>query len=179
MISLLSTLRVVSVYLMLLLGAPLMAFDAACARTPQLAVRAARSSANEQLPLQANGYRVQSMRYDPVLDRQWAIIASCGHPERPTFAVAVDSPVATSSGATLHGHLALQDRRAAVVHAGEVVQAWQQEPNLRLEVVVRAEESGGIGSHVRIRVLHSGFESGQPRTVIGIVRGPGNVEIVQ
>jgi len=65
------------------------------------------------------------------------------------------------------------------VHAGEIVQAWQQGPTLRLEVAGRAEESGIIGSRIRIRVLHAGFESGQPLTVTGIVRGPRNVEILQ
>lgn len=175
MTSLLPVFRVVSICLTLLPGISLMAFDAGCARTPQLAVRMAESVAPEEFPLQDKGYRVRSMRYDPVLERQWAVVASCGHPERPTFAMPVDSPVANSVGATS----AMPHARVSAVRAGDLVQAWQQEPNLRIEIAGRAEESGAVGNRVRIRILHSGFESGQPRTVIGIVRGPGNVEIVQ
>jgi hypothetical protein len=138
-----------------------------------------RAVAAGQMPLQEDGYRVQSMRYDPVLDRNWAVIAICGHPERPTFVVPVDSPAADHSELGSRGNAVIRDQKAAIVHAGDLVQAWRQEPNLRLEVAGRAEESGIIGSHVRVRVLHSGFESGQPLTVTGIVRGPGNVEIFQ
>jgi hypothetical protein len=179
MTTLLSVLRNVSLSLTLLAGAPALAFDVGCARTPQLAVRITHAVATKQMSLQEDGYRVQSMRYDPVLDRQWAVIAICGHPERPTFSVPVDSPAADRSENALRGKAVIRDQRAAVVHAGDLVQAWQQEPNLRIEVAGRAEESGIIGSHVRVRVLHSGFESGQPLTVTGIVRGPGNVEIAQ
>jgi flagella basal body P-ring formation protein FlgA len=78
-----------------------------------------------------------------------------------------------------HANVVIRDQKVAVVHAGDLVQAWRQEPNLRIELAGRAEESGMIGSHVRVRVLHSGFDSGQPLTVTGIVRGPGNVEIFQ
>jgi flagella basal body P-ring formation protein FlgA len=64
-----------------------------------------------------------------------------------------------------------------VIHAGDVVQLRRQERNLRIEVAGRAEENGAIGSKVRVRLLHSGFDAGQEQTFIGIVRGPGNVEI--
>lgn len=150
-----------------------MAFDAGCARTPELAVSLARSVVAEQVPLAASGYKVQSLHYDPVLNRQWAVIASCEHPGSPTFAVPLNSPVPNSSKAAS----AMHDARPAVVHAGELVQAWQQGTNLRLEVAGRAEESGAIGSRIRIRVLRAGSESGEPLTVTGIVRGRGNVEI--
>lgn len=179
MTSLLFILRSVSLCLALLACVPALAFDIGCARTPQLAVRMTRAIATERMPLQADGYRVQSMRYDPVLDRHWAVIAICGHPERSTFVVPVDSPAADRSEKGLRGNAVIRYQKAAVVHAGDLVQAWRQEPNLRLEVAGRAEESGIIGSHVRVRVLRSGFESGQPLTVTGIVRGPGNVEIFQ
>lgn len=155
-----------------------MAFDAACVRTPQLAVRTAGADAPQQPSLQSSGYKVESIRYDPVLDQRWAVIASCGHPERPTFAVPVDSSLQDRSGAPSRRYGAIHEH-AEIVRAGELVQAWQQQPNVRIEVAGRAEESGGIGNHVRIRVLQSGSETGQPLTVIGIVRGPGNVEIVQ
>lgn len=177
MTSLLSIFRVISLCIALLACGPAWAFDIGCARTPQLAVRMTRAAATEQMSLQEDGYRAQSMRFDPVLDRQWAVIAICGHPERPTFSVPVDSPAEDRSGNALRGKAVIRDQRTAVVHAGDLVQAWRQEPNIRIEVAGRAEESGIVGSHVRVRMLHSGFESGQPLTVTGIVRGPGNVEI--
>jgi hypothetical protein len=152
-----------------------MAFDASCAKTPELAIRASKSNVAESLPPQDTGYRVRSMRYDTVLNQQWAVVANCGHPERPTIALPVGS-IRTNLLAATHD---MNDARVAVVHAGEIVQAWQQGPTLRLEVAGRAEESGIIGSRIRIRVLHAGFESGQPLTVTGIVRGPRNVEILQ
>lgn len=179
MTSLLSIFRIVSLCLALLACVPALAFNVGCASTPQLAVRMTPAVINEQMPLEADGYRVQSIRYDPVLDRHWAVITICGHPERPTFAVPVDSPASDRSESISRGKTGIRDQKATVVHAGDLVQAWQQAPNLRIEVAGRAEESGIIGSHVRVRVLHSGFESGQPLTVTGIVRGPGNVEIFQ
>lgn len=179
MTSLLFTLRVISFCLALLTCVSAFAFDIGCARSPQLAVRMTRAVDTEQMPLQVDGYRVQTMRYDPVLDRQWAVIAICGHPERPSFAVPVDSPAADRPESASRENAVIRDQKAAVVHAGDLVQAWQQQPNLRIEVAGRAEESGIVGSHVRVRVLHSGFEAGQPLIVTGIVRGPDNVEIVQ
>lgn len=179
MTSLLSILRAISLCLVALTCVPALAFDVGCARTPQLAVGMGRTVIPEQVPLQHDGYRMQSMRYDPVLDRQWAVIAICGHPERPTFAVPVDFPLADHAERASHANVVIRDQKVAVVHAGDLVQAWRQEPNLRIELAGRAEESGMIGSHVRVRVLHSGFDSGQPLTVTGIVRGPGNVEIFQ
>lgn len=172
---LLPTIRTFSVWPALLAGVPLMAFDAGCARTPQLAVTLARSVVAEQVPLNGSGYKVQSLHYDPVLNRQWAVIASCEHPGSPTFAVPLNSPIPNSSGAAS----VLHDAAPAVVHAGEVIQAWQQGANLRIEVAGRAEESGAIGSRIRIRVLRTEPESGEPLTVTGIVRGRGNVEIGQ
>jgi len=179
MTSLLSTLLVALACLTLLPGVPLMAFDAGCASTPELAIRLARFPGTEQRHLQDTGYRVKSMRYDPVLDQQWAVIASCGHPERPTFAIHMDSPLPQRSGSSAPGQSVTYGQKDALVHAGDIVQAWQQQPNLRIEIAGRAVESGTMGSPVRVRVLRSGFEAGQPLTLSGIVRGPGNVEITQ
>ena len=64
-----------------------------------------------------------------------------------------------------------------VVHAGDLVQMWSQEENLRIEASGRAQETGTTGSVVHVRLLHSGFDPGQEQTLIGIVRGPGDVEI--
>jgi flagella basal body P-ring formation protein FlgA len=54
---------------------------------------------------------------------------------------------------------------------------WSQESNLRIEAAGRAEEAGTVGSLVRVRLLHSGFDLGQEQTLVGIVRGPGDVEM--
>lgn len=64
-----------------------------------------------------------------------------------------------------------------VVHAGDLLQLWRQEENLRIEVAGRAEENGAEGSRIRVRLLSSSFDMGQEQTVIGIVRGPGDVEM--
>jgi hypothetical protein len=138
-----------------------------CARTPELALRTRQSGFS-----QGEGYRVASMRWDPLLNQHWAMIASCSHPERPAFALRISD-----------GESASESRAAQtpfpVVHAGDVVQLWSQEHNLRIEAAGRAEESAAAGGRVRVRLLHTGFDPGQEQTMIGIVRGAGDVEILR
>lgn len=48
-----------------------------------------------------------------------------------------------------------------------------------MEIAGRAVESGTVGSRIRVHILHSGFGTNQEETITGIVRGPGDVEIVR
>jgi hypothetical protein len=139
--------------------------DTLCARTPELALRSGQAGRS-----QSEGYRVASTRWDPMLNQRWAMIASCSHPERPTFALLVSGPEVARNAA---------QTPFLVVHAGDLIQLWSQEQNLRIEAAGQAIEGGAIGSRVKVRLLHTGFDLGEEQTMIGIVRGAGSVEILR
>ena len=40
-----------------------------------------------------------------------------------------------------------------VVRAGDVVRLWSREEDVRIEVAAMAEESGGLGKTVRVRLM--------------------------
>lgn len=163
----------------LTVGAPLFASGLVCARTPELAVKLAHATKIDPMPLQDNGYRVEAIRQDPVLKQRWAIVASCGHPERPSVAVRISEPSTPAVPDYPHEGNRTVEHPFPVIHAGDLVQTWKQEENLRIEMAGRAEENGTIGSYVRVRLLHSGFDTAQEQTITGIVRGPGDVEMAQ
>lgn len=72
---------------------PVFAFNQVCARTPELAVRNARIANAGRASVQEDGYRVQAIRQDPVLNQRWALVTNCGHPDRPAFAVLISDPI--------------------------------------------------------------------------------------
>jgi hypothetical protein len=153
--------------------------DAICFRTPAMALRVTTSEDGAGTTMaQTEGYRIATIRRDPLLHQRWAMVASCGHPERPLIAMLlpeqrVDAAPASKSNST-------EDRRSdpfPIVHAGDLVQLLVSEKNLRMEIVGKAEESGTLGSTVRVRQLNSGFDIGREQTFVGIVRGPGKIEI--
>jgi hypothetical protein len=151
-----------------------------CSPTPAEAVRSGSSS----LPISATasgiGYRVAALRWDPLLRQKWALIASCGHPERPLIAVPVPThdrapllqadsdPAITNSPRPL----------LPVVHAGDLVHLRSQEATFRIELAGIAQESAATGQRVRVRILRSDLaDGGPPQTVSGVVRGLRDVEI--
>ena len=149
------------------------------------------------------GYRVRAVRWDPVLRRSWAVLESVEHPERPTVAVPVgtvparlaDTVAGSGSGLSAGGGLrgvggegrslvevGLAAPAATVVHAGDQVLLRSEEANIRLQLAAVAEENGGVGDRVRVRLLvgsGGSFEGQETRRVTGIVRGPGEVEMEQ
>jgi len=153
--------------------------DAICFRTPAIAFRVTTSGdATGTMMAQTEGYRIATIRRDPLLHQRWAIVASCRHPERPLIAMLLpeqrgDALRASKSNST-------EDRRPnpfPIVHAGDLVQLLVSEKNLRMEIAGKAEESGALGSTVHVRQLNSGFDIGREQTFVGIVRGPGKIEI--
>jgi len=149
-----------------------------CARTPTMALQAMNSNVAAEVLAQADGYRIAKVHLDPLLHRSWAMIASCGHPDRPWIAMLLPEM-------KLRGALSSFDSRTdhsqstpfPVVHSGDLVQLRGSEKNLRIEVAGKAEESGTVGSIVHVRMINSGFDIGREQTLTGIVRGPGDVEI--
>ena len=65
-----------------------------------------------------------------------------------------------------------------MVRAGDIVRLWRQESLLRIEVSGVAEESGGLGSSIRVRLAtgDTNEQSVQER-FLGVIRGPWSVEI--
>jgi hypothetical protein len=153
---------------------------AACANTPAGAA-AGLKGANTLFALkQDGGFRVQSLRWDPVLRQRWALVVSCAHPEWP--AIEIVSQI--SDGATLPSGETAQGRANSLVpllpvmRAGDEVQLWSQEGDLRIEVAALAEQNGSLGKTIRLRLMRRETLGSQVQEQFyGIVRGPHNVEM--
>ena len=162
-------------FLSLQCAAPTVFAQADCARTPAAAIAAAGTGLL-LLPTPAGkGYRVNSVRRDPVLRQSWLMIGRCDHPEWPELSF-------RETGRTLRGPAAPSgEARSAdlpVVRAGDVVQLWRQEDLLRIEVAGVAEENGGLGKVIRVRLRRRNTDDqSAEEQFTGIVRGPADVEM--
>jgi hypothetical protein len=154
---------------------------AACASTR---AEAAASSTVMPAPLAAmgerGGFRVISIHWDPILHQRWAQVASCAHPEWPT----VELPTGISLQSNLSQQSAQQPSAESVlpmlpvVHAGDIVQLWSREDDLRIEVAAIAEQSGALGQPVRVRLMQRATLGQQIEEQFnGVVRGPHDVEM--
>jgi hypothetical protein len=142
--------------------------NASCA--PSATQRIELDSTHRERTLQQEGYRITSVRWDPLLRQQWATMASCDHPERPSIALLMSSPHSTAGE--------ISPTPFPIVHAGDLVRLWKQENHMRIEASGIAVESGAMARRVRVRLLGSGLEGQlQEQTLFGIVRGKGDVEI--
>ncbi len=145
-----------------------------CAGTPAAAIK---SGAMTLPVLEGNGYRMTGVRWDPVLQQSWATIVRCGHTEWPGFSL----PMGETNMNTASRGLAAQVREehyldVPVVHAGDIVQIWWQEDVLRIEVTGVAEQSGGLGKAIRVRLLRRNTADQSIEEFTGIVRGRSDVE---
>jgi hypothetical protein len=139
-----------------------------CVSLPEIAGDFLPSSGLSALVAKGGSYRVSEVRWDPVLEQRWAVVASCEHPEQPTFAVLTNETIAGKASSLR------KEDGAPVVRAGEVVRLWRQEDNLRIEVTAMSEENGGLGKAIRVRLMGGGSAEQQ---FIGIVRGVADVEM--
>lgn len=151
---------------------------AACAPTPAAAVGLIGGSSGASVAGDGGGFRVSAMRWDPLLRRRWAVVASCVHPEWP----AVEMPL--SSVDTRVAFVGEQVQAVSflpllpIVRAGDVVQLWSQEEGVRIEVGAVAEESGTLGKTVRVRLIQRSTMGPQvEEQFLGVVRGPRDVEM--
>jgi hypothetical protein len=65
-----------------------------------------------------------------------------------------------------------------VVRAGDVVRLWSREDAVRIELAAMAEENGGLGKTVRVRLMPRNTLGQQPEEqLLGVVRGPHDVEM--
>jgi hypothetical protein len=155
------------------------AMEPVCLRSPALAVQAIESGATSTMLAHADGYRIATVRWDPLLNRRWAVIASCNHPDHPSIAMLLPDAKSSNGFASVSISTVSSPLPTPfpVVHAGDLVQIVGQENNLRIEFAGRAMEAGSSGSIVHVRALNSGFQDERERTFSGIVRGAGRVEI--
>jgi hypothetical protein len=158
-------------------GATLPAFAApeACASTPGAALLAARGSANALAPAPAHGYRVESVRWDPLLRQNWAVIGSCDHPGWPSMTRWIDLPAPPTRISTPSYADAVP-----TVRAGDVVHLWKREHDAHIEMIAVAEENGAVGARVRLRLAKlrdADGEIARPQYLAGVVRGPADVEL--
>jgi len=133
---------------------------------------------------QGHGYRVQAVRWDPLLQQSWAVIRSCDHQERPSMTMRTELPatkLAVLSTMFPVSSMARGDAGVPIVRAGDVVRLWKSESHAHIELMGTAEENGGVGTRVRVRLAapkDNGGLYGQPTQYLaGVVRGPADVEL--
>ena len=144
------------------------AAQAVCAASPAAAV--SFNETNSGLVMQGGeGYRVTSVHWDSVLRKGWAMVARCGHPEGPEMALPTHARTFVGESAVVAG-------APLVVRAGDTVRLWRMENLLRIDVEAVAEESGGVGKSIRVRLVRASAE-GQAGQMAGVVRGPSDVEM--
>jgi Chaperone for flagella basal body P-ring formation len=149
----------------------------ACYSTPSAAMDSVKPGSSSSPVSEGGGYRVTGGQSDPVLGGNWAIVASCDHTDWPVLAIRTfGSDLVIPSVA---GQMRVMGvGPIPVVHAGDVVRLWKKEDLLRIEVAGIAEESGGLGKTIRVRLLRRNADDqvNQER-FSGIVRGPSDVEM--
>jgi hypothetical protein len=151
---------------------------ASCFDTPQAAVDAVFSGYLSPPPLNGGGYRVKTIQLDPVLDKRWASITNCGHPDWPFFVLQAPGKqkVPTFQGQTREIG---QGEAAFVIHAGDGVRLWRQEGVVRIEVRGVSKENGKLGGTIRVRMLPDNTTEGRiANDLNGIVRGRSDVEML-
>jgi hypothetical protein len=152
--------------------------NAVCPETPAAAMGLARTESPSLAELKSGGYRVTGVRWDPVLQQRWAMLASCGHPEWPRLSIRMHEMSKDTVSRGLNTEIRDEPlMEAPVVRAGDIVHLWRQEEELRIEVMGVAEESGGMGKVIRVRLLHRSGSEQLIEEFMGIVRGPADVEM--
>lgn len=142
------------------------------------AAHAVQSEDGGQSAADKAGLHVISMHWDPVLRRRWAVVGVCDHPDWP--AVVMPMSDLESESHTTQSREVHQDALQAepVVRAGDAVQLWSKQGDLRIEAAAIAEQSGGLGRIVRVRLMQRKTLGQQVEEEFsGIVRGPRDVEM--
>lgn len=157
-----------------LLGMASVAWAATCEATPAEAARSVEPVSSPSPLPQDKGYRVASVRWDPVMKQSWATIVSCAHPERPGISLRTGDASHAEHGLSVP----VREDRSPVVRAGDIVEIWRQENLLRIEVTGVAEQSGSVGETIRVRLLRRpGSSQSIEEQLSGVVRGRADVEM--
>ncbi|MDQ2834006.1 MAG: flagella basal body P-ring formation protein FlgA [Acidobacteriota bacterium] len=145
---------------------------AACYASPQAALEGSSghlAGAGEQ-----SSYQVIGVRQDRLLGRNWAVIARCDHPEWSAVAFPFSGAAAVSVPKAYANDL----RSPIVVHAGDTVRLRRHEAFVHIEVAAVAEDNGGLGKTVRVRVVSRNTDNPFTREELtAVVTGPADVEM--
>ena len=114
-----------------------------------------------------DGYWVESLRLDVLLGRSWATVGRCGHPEWPAMVVA--SGNARVAVGTPSGSPSAAVSVALAVRAGAAVTVVRNEEAVRMEMAGVAQQSGGVGERIRVRVVRVSDEAGAPEEFVEAV----------
>lgn len=137
-------------------------------------MRLAETKSVPSLMPEDKGYRVASVRWDPVLQQSWATVVNCGHPERPGISLRTKEAGQRPAALSAEVH----EEQSPLVRAGDVVELWRQEDLLRIEVSGVAEQSGMMGQTIRVRLLRrQGSNQSVEEQFNGVVRGRADVEM--
>ncbi len=142
-------------------------------------VRAAEPLAVVEQKAEMRGYRVREVRWDPVLQKQWAVLENVAHPELPRLAELTDadgSGLAVRPVATAAVYPVFKAAELAVRYGDQVV-LWSSDSNVRLQMGAIAEGSAAVGERISLRVTGAGVNGDSGWRASGIVRGPGSVEM--
>jgi len=149
-----------------------------CAKTPAAAMERFRATSSMPVNKEGPGYRVTGIHMDPVLGHSWVSIANCEHPDWPEVSFRAEGFDGVPPRRVERARAELFPS-VPVVRAGDIVRLWRQEDLLRIEVTGVAEQSGGIGKTIRVRVLRRSMDDRQKEEELtGIVRGPSDVEML-
>ena len=129
------------------------------------------------------GSRMVAVKRDAVKDLHWAVMVDCAHPEWPAKLVPLAGKdvvaVSAQTAAVIKAPAAVVNEGASlVVRAGETVRVWSNNGMVKMEMTGVAQESGGVGKRIRVRMLRQGMESiATEKVVTGLVAGLGSVEM--
>lgn len=147
---------------------------------------ASASLVSIQAQAQLRGMRVRTVRWDGVLQQNWAVLENVEHPDRPLWSqlTAPVAPVLEASlsplSGSLRGHalpVVPSPPKPTVIHYGDPVRLWRIERNVRIDMKAIAEASAAIGDEVKLHIPSSGNNGDSGWRVVGVVRGPGEVEM--
>ena len=121
------------------------------------------------------GYRLESQRRDVLAGTVWAVVRSCGHPERPATLVLAGAAVVRPAGLAAGVNDA---SRSLALLAGTKVRVVVHDDVSRIEMNGVAQGSGALGERVVVRLVPANAEPGAPEQfATGVVCGASLVEV--
>lgn len=152
--------------------------NAACSKTVWDAAHAQENIVISALD--GPGYRVTAVQWDALLQQHWAQVVDCRHPEWPAVSVMLE-PKGLTNRSNTGPRPTINSWRSSdepLVHIGDVVRLWRQEEAVRIELQGVAEESGAIGTRIRVRLLRGfGDKNNLVQRLHGVVCGHDDVEL--
>jgi hypothetical protein len=157
-----------------------------CARTIAAAAAADDLTlvGHENQRSSTSGYYLKKILWDATLSAGWGVFEDCAHPEDPWIAVRVHGRINSQvlkqpkamngSDVSTPKHLLIKARNLTV-HSGDLVNLWQSDDWVHLNLAATAEQSGEVGDVIWLRVkMNDRLQQMQ-----GVVRGNRSVEMVQ